>query len=76
MRADEIIRDELSRLMSELDCKCETCKHAVEVTINNKHWRARRILVCVADHDEDGSGWGELVTGPADDCKRWEIFDE
>lgn len=76
MKADEIIRQELQQLLSEIDSKCETCKHAVEVTTSNESRRTRRILVCVADHDEDGSGWGELVTGPTDDCKRWELFDE
>lgn len=53
---------------------CETCRHCVIVTDRAKSGQGRlRVLeVCVAEHDETGEDWGDIITEPVHECARWQ----
>lgn len=53
---------------------CESCGHCIVVTDRAKSGQGRlRVLeVCVADHDESGEDWGDIITEPVRECARWQ----
>lgn len=56
---------------------CEDCEHCIVVTDRAKSRKGRlRVLeVCVADHDESGEDWGDIITEPVDECERMESIE-
>ena len=57
---------------------CESCWHCVLVTDRAKSGQGRlRVLeVCVADHDETGEDWGDIITEPVHECQKHQSVEE
>ena len=53
---------------------CESCWHCIVVADRAKSRKGHlRVLeVCVADHDESGEDWGDIITEPVRECARWQ----
>lgn len=53
---------------------CESCGHCIVVTdrAKSREGRLRVLEVCVADHDEGGEDWGDIITEPVRECARWQ----
>lgn len=53
---------------------CESCGHCIVVADRAKSRKGHlRVLeVCVADHDETGEDWGDIITEPVRECGNYE----
>ena len=66
--------------VNDVECPslCEDCSHCIFVTDRAKSGQGRlRVLeVCVADHDETGEDWGDIITEPVHECQKHQSVEE
>lgn len=57
---------------------CESCGHCIVVADRAKSRKGRlRVLeVCVAEHDETGEDWGDIITEPVYECQKHTSVEE
>ena len=57
---------------------CEDCGHRICAVDHAKSGQGRlRVLeVCVADHDESGEDWGDIITEPVHECQKHTSVEE
>ena len=57
---------------------CESCGHCIVVTDRAKSRKGHlRVLeICVADHDESGEDWGDIITEPVHECQKHKSVEE
>ena len=62
----------------ECPSPCESCGHCIVVTDRAKSRKGHlRVLeVCVADHDETGEDWGDIITEPVRECQKHKSVEE
>lgn len=64
----------------DVECQslCEDCSHCIVVTDRAKSRKGHlRVLeICVADHDETGEGYGDIIVAPVQECQKHRSVEE